>query len=334
MHLYKIVFLNTMVLGTLLSISSYSWFSMWMGLEINMLSIIPLFSSTKNMFASEAATKYFMTQALASLILLLSININFIENEIMNFNNMESLMLNSALLTKLGSAPFHVWFPEVIEGLSWLNSLLLLTWQKIAPMVLIMNSNMNHNLMNMAIISSLLVSGAMALNQTSLRKIMAFSSINHIAWMLAATLAESSNWSLYFTIYSLISINLIMILNSNKLFFLNQLSNTMTNNKNVKLSLSLNFLSLGGIPPLLGFLPKWLLINSLIEKKMLLITWTLIMATLIMLFVYVQIMMPAIVMDQAELKTAMESKINWNLQAFNSIITNTLIFCILIYTLM
>nr|AXS64882.1 NADH dehydrogenase subunit 2 [Tenebrionoidea sp. 14 KM-2017] len=334
MQMYKLMFLNTAIMGTLITISSYSWFSMWMGLEINMLSIIPLFSSTKNMFASEAGTKYFMTQALASMLLLLSILMALTKNETIYMMSVEKLILNSALLTKLGSAPFHVWFPEVIEGLSWMNSLLLLTWQKIAPMILIMNTQMENKIIMMAIISSLMVSSIMAFNQISLRKIMAFSSINHIAWMLAATMVSTTMWSYYFTIYSLISLNLILMMNSNKVFLLNQMSNLMEKNKKVKLSFTVNFMSLGGLPPFLGFLPKWLLINLMIEKNMILIALTLIMLTMIMLFIYIQLTLSSIIMGQTELKTYSPLNFNWNSQLLNSITINSLILCISMYNLL
>ncbi|CAH1384876.1 unnamed protein product [Tenebrio molitor] len=91
-----------------------------MGLEINLLSVIPIFSEKKNVFSTEASIKYFITQAIASLILLISVIILLLTNEFINplINSTLILILNSALIIKLGAAPFHFWFPEVIEGLN------------------------------------------------------------------------------------------------------------------------------------------------------------------------------------------------------------------------
>nr|YP_010309756.1 NADH dehydrogenase subunit 2 [Gnathium nitidum]UMR54873.1 NADH dehydrogenase subunit 2 [Gnathium nitidum] len=302
--LYKILFLNTMIMGTLITISSYSWFSMWMGLEINLLSFIPLLSSTKNMYASEASLKYFITQAMASLILLLSVILMLMSSEFITpmVNLSFQTMLNSALMMKLGAAPFHFWFPEVMEGLNWMNCSILLTWQKIAPFILIMNSKSSSMFMFTVILTSLIVSTILSFNQVSLRKIMTFSSINHIAWMLAASMSNNSVWLVYFVIYVIITVNLTFMFNQSKLFFLSQMPMFMNSNKNIKLSLMINFLSLGGLPPFLGFLSKWFVINSMILDNMTLLSLALIMLTLIMLFIYVRMLMTAIIFSYSEPK--------------------------------
>nr|QWY25980.1 NADH dehydrogenase subunit 2 [Gonocephalum kochi] len=304
MKMHKIMFFSSMMMGTLVSISSYSWFSMWMGLEINLLSVIPLFSNSKNIFSSESSLKYFITQAMASLILLTAVIMMLLTSEFINplMNFYFSMMLNSALLTKLGAAPFHFWFPEVIEGLNWANSMILLTWQKIAPMMLLMNNKINTQFLMFIIVSSLIVSTISGFNQISLRKILAFSSINHIAWMLSTLMISFSMWMIYFTIYSLINLNVIMMFSTTKSFYINQISNIMNKNKMTKISFMINFMSLGGLPPFIGFLPKWLVINWLTNNNLALITFIMIITTLIMLFIYMRIMMTSIVMSATELK--------------------------------
>nr|YP_010309782.1 NADH dehydrogenase subunit 2 [Leptopalpus rostratus]UMR54899.1 NADH dehydrogenase subunit 2 [Leptopalpus rostratus] len=309
--LYKILFFNMMIMGTMITISSYTWFSMWMGLEINLLSFIPLLSSTKNMYASEASLKYFITQTMASLILLLSVIMMLMTNEFITpmVNLSFMTVLNSALMMKLGAAPFHFWFPEVMEGLNWMNCSILLTWQKIAPFMLIMNSSPSTSFMFAVIFTSLIVSTALSLNQVSLRKILAFSSINHMAWMLSASMVDNSIWMIYFVVYTIITVNLTFIFNQGKLYFMSQIPSFMNSNKNIKLSFMINFLSLGGLPPFLGFMPKWFTINSLILNNMALISLILIMLTLIMLFVYVRISMTTLVFSYSEPKL-MQTKFN------------------------
>nr|APX40408.1 NADH dehydrogenase subunit 2 [Aphthona albertinae] len=323
------LFFNSMIIGTLITISSYTWFSMWMGLEINLLSIIPLFKSHKNIYPVEATLKYFITQSLASAIILFIVIISMNMTEFIphNFNYWLMMILNSALLTKLGAAPFHSWFPEVMEGLNWINNLILLTWQKLAPMILIMyNLNMLFFLSTIILFSSI-ISGIWGMNQTSLRKIMAYSSINHIAWMLASMLNLNSIWFIYFSIYSLISVNIIIIFYYLNTFFLTQLFLTLNSNKLIKMMFMYNFLSLGGLPPFLGFLPKWLVINNLTENYSYWLSFILIIFTLITLFYYIRLMFPSLTLNSQELILKSSNLTNYKIIMFNIFTLSSLMIC-------
>nr|YP_009002097.1 NADH dehydrogenase subunit 2 [Protaetia brevitarsis]AGM48363.1 NADH dehydrogenase subunit 2 [Protaetia brevitarsis] len=319
---YKILFITSLMIGTMISISSYSWMGMWMGLEINLLSIIPLMSSTKNMMASEAALKYFITQALASTMLLFSIimsSLYFSYN--LNFNMYFSLIFNTSLLTKMGAAPFHFWFPEVMEGLNWLNSTIMLTWQKIAPMVLIMYSNQTTVYFIIVIILSMLISGIMGMNQTSLRKILAYSSINHIGWMLGAIMISPSIWNYYFVIYCIITINITLIFKSINIFYVNQLYISLNQNPMIKFFFMMNFLSLGGLPPFLGFMPKWLVINSLIQSNFYFLTLLMTVMTLITLYFYMRITFATLLLSKTQVNYFFQPKIKMNLIMSSNFIT-------------
>nr|ATL15436.1 NADH dehydrogenase subunit 2 [Callosobruchus maculatus] len=299
---YKILFLNILFFSTLIVISSYSWLSMWMGLEINLLSILPLMANPKNLYPSEAAMKYFITQTLASLILLFSILLSMNMKEFLpqNSSNMLILIINSSLFLKAGAAPFHAWFPEVIEGLNWENCLLMMTWQKIAPMmILIHNLNMFFYLSWIILISSIL-SGIYGLNQTSLRKILAYSSINHIAWMLSSMLNFKLIWLLYFNIYVILVFNLIMIFKYFNIYYMNQLNLIFNSNKLLNFLFMANFLSLGGLPPFLGFLPKWLTIMNLTSNQFYSLTLILIISTLITLFFYIRLTFSSFLLMKVE----------------------------------
>nr|ALO70592.1 NADH deshydrogenase subunit 2 [Gyrohypnus fracticornis] len=302
------LFMFTMILGTMISISSFSWMGMWMGLEINLLSIIPLMNNKMNSFSSEASLKYFITQALASTIFLFSlimISNNFIAD---NMSNFMILSLNSSLLTKMGMAPFHFWFPEVMEGLSWTNCMLILTWQKIAPMILVMY-NINFPLFFMfTIIFSMIISGIMGINQTSLRKILAFSSINHIAWMISSMFIFEIIWFYYFIIYLIITLNIILIFKIFNMFYLKQLFMSLNQNINLKIFFIINFLSLGGLPPFLGFFPKWITIQNLIENNLIYLSLTMIILTLITLYFYIRITFSTLMINMNEINF----KINQN----------------------
>nr|YP_010046595.1 NADH dehydrogenase subunit 2 [Culex fergusoni]QPJ78474.1 NADH dehydrogenase subunit 2 [Culex fergusoni] len=283
------IFLIMLIFGSLMTISANSWLGAWMGLEINLLSFIPLMNEgKKNLMTSESSLKYFLTQAFASSILLFAIILMMMSfnMNLMN-NNFYELVILSTLLLKSGAAPFHFWFPGVMEGLSWINSLILMTWQKIAPLMLI-SYNINYNFFLITVILSMIVGALGGLNQTSLRKLMAFSSINHLGWMLMAMMNNELLWMMYFIFYSFLSLSIILFFNNFKLFHFNQIFNFSMMNPLIKFFLFLNLLSLGGLPPFLGFLPKWLVIQNLIETHQMFLLFISVCLTLITLYYYLR----------------------------------------------
>nr|QBF01192.1 NADH dehydrogenase subunit 2 [Stegana sp. 1414 JL-2019] len=297
----KILFVSIMLAGSLITITSNSWLGAWMGLEINLLSFIPLMSDNNNLMSTEASLKYFLVQAMASTVLLFAIILMMMKNNT-NFEiNLSyiTMIILSALLLKSGAAPFHFWFPNIMEGLSWMNCLLLMTWQKIAPLMLISHVNIKMLLFT-SIILSVIVGSLGGLNQSSLRKLMAFSSINHLGWMLMALNSNETIWLIYFLMYSFLSFTLTFMFNNFKIFHFNQMFSLFFNSKILKFILFMNFLSLGGLPPFLGFLPKWLVIQQLSMENQYFMLTILMMTTLITLFFYLRICYSAFMLNYYE----------------------------------
>nr|YP_009488031.1 NADH dehydrogenase subunit 2 [Culex chidesteri]AWB99720.1 NADH dehydrogenase subunit 2 [Culex chidesteri] len=282
------IFLIMLIFGSLITISANSWLGAWMGLEINLLSFIPLMNEgKKNLMTSESSLKYFLTQAFASSILLFTIILMMMSFNLNWINDFYELLILSTLLLKNGAAPFHFWFPGVMEGLSWINGLILMTWQKIAPLMLI-SYNINYNFFLITIILSMIIGALGGLNQTSLRKLMAFSSINHLGWMLMAMMNNELLWLIYFIFYFFLSMSIVLLFNNLKLFHFNQIFNFSMMNPTIKFFLFLNLLSLGGLPPFLGFLPKWLVIQNLVETNQLFLLFISVCLTLITLYYYLR----------------------------------------------
>nr|UZG66068.1 NADH dehydrogenase subunit 2 [Pteroptyx maipo] len=329
--MYKLMFMTILMMSTMFSISAYTWLGMWVGLEINFLSIIPIIMN-KIILSSEAPIKYFITQGLASTMIMMSIIIMMWK---MNFtstilNSEIMLIMNSGHLLKMGMARVHFWFPEVLEGLNWNNCMIMLTWQKIAPMMLYMY-HMESNMFNYTIIlTSMIISSVMSFNQISMRKLMAFSSINHMAWMMAAMKTEKSIWMLYFLIFAMITINIWLTMKI--MYYLNQLFLMMNESFSTKIMFMLNFMSLKGIPPFLGFLPKWLVIQTMIEYKMMFLSIIMILFTLIMIFVYMRISMSTLIMktNQINWKIYMNNKTNIML---TSMLNFFMIFSLILMTI-
>nr|YP_010577130.1 NADH dehydrogenase subunit 2 [Striatobalanus tenuis]UZN92576.1 NADH dehydrogenase subunit 2 [Striatobalanus tenuis] len=286
MNLYFPPFIYSFFLfsGTLISISSSSLFGMWMGLEINLMSFIPMIINLENnKKSSEAAIKYFLIQAMASaMVIFMALYFYLFSGYV--FSQTPNLLITLALCMKLGMAPFHFWFPEVLEGLSWVNSLLLLTWQKISPLVILSIFFFNKALITMALISAI-VGAISGINQTSMRKILAFSSISHLGWISSLMYFNSSLWISYFYIYCFTSFILCFSFWMLNLNFFSQLM--LNQNINEKFIIFINLLSLGGLPPLLGFLPKWISIMVMSNNFPILII--LISSSLITLYFYTRL---------------------------------------------
>nr|YP_009166079.1 NADH dehydrogenase subunit 2 [Drosophila albomicans]AKZ32057.1 NADH dehydrogenase subunit 2 [Drosophila albomicans]QXG19425.1 NADH dehydrogenase subunit 2 [Drosophila neonasuta] len=334
----KILFLMMMILGTLITVTSNSWLGAWMGLEINLLSFIPLMSDTNNLKSTEASLKYFLTQALASTILLFAVILLMLNNNLSSeiTNSFISMIILSTLLMKSGAAPFHFWFPNLMDGLNWLNALLLMTWQKIAPLMLISYLDVK-NLLIISIILSVAVGALGGLNQTSLRKLMAFSSINHLGWMFSAIMVNETSWLIYFLFYSFLSVTLSFMFHIFNLFHLNQLFSWFFNSKILKFTLFMNFLSLGGLPPFIGFLPKWIVIQQLTFSNQYFLLVILMMSTLITLFFYLRICYSAFMLNYYEINWMTNfqyNKLNMNLYLVLSFISIFGLFLISMFYVM
>nr|WFP44748.1 NADH dehydrogenase subunit 2 [Typhoptera quadrituberculata] len=301
----KYLFFSTLILGTLISISSTSWLGAWVGLEINLLSFIPLITYSKNSMSSEASLKYFLIQALASSILLFSFLLTqlTIKMNLLTHQDFFMLLLSSSLLLKMGAAPFHFWFPGTMEGLSWLNCLILMTWQKIAPLMLSSYFLMKFNYFSTTIIITSIFIGSMGgLNQSSLRKLMAYSSINHLGWMLSSLFMGENLWALYFIIYSFLSASVLLIFATFQISYISQNYLLLSPQPAMKFCLYTLLLSLGGLPPFLGFLPKWLVIQSLSNLNQTFMTTLMILTTLVTLFYYIRLTFSAFLLNSPNLK--------------------------------
>nr|WSP02121.1 NADH dehydrogenase subunit 2 [Gesonula punctifrons] len=305
----KLLFLSTLLMGTILSISSNSWFGVWMGLEINLLSFIPLLSNNKNMMVNESSIKYFIVQALASTMLLLSILMIQMKYP-MNWEKelIPMMMISSSLLLKIGAAPFHFWFPEIMGASTWINCIILMTWQKIAPMMILSYCIKMSTFFFSIIILSIFIGAIGGLNQTSLRQIMAYSSISHLGWMISSLIVSEKNWELYFIIYSTLSVILVMMFKKMNIFMINQIYLNSNMSPEIKYIMMLTLLSIGGLPPFLGFLPKWLVIQSLIEMGLSTVTIIMVVLTTITLYYYMRISFSSLIMSYTENSWFMEIK--------------------------
>nr|ADK25204.1 NADH dehydrogenase subunit 2 [Neolamprologus savoryi] len=260
-------------LGTTITFTSSHWLLAWMGLEMNTLAIIPLMAQHHHPRAIEATTKYFLTQATAAATLLFASVTNAWltgQWEIQQITHpLPSTMITLALALKIGLAPLHAWLPEVLQGLDLTTGLVLSTWQKLAPFALILQIQpSNSTLLIILGLTSTLVGGWGGLNQTQLRKILAYSSIAHLGWMIIVLQFSSSLTFLTFLTYFIMTFSTFLVFKLNKSTNINTLATSWAKAPTLTALTPLILLSLGGLPPLTGFMPKWLILQELTKQNL------------------------------------------------------------------
>nr|ADT71433.1 NADH dehydrogenase subunit 2 [Apalharpactes mackloti] len=291
----KLISTSSLIIGTAITISSNHWAMAWTGLEINTLAIIPFISKSHHPRAIEASTKYFLVQAAASAMLLFSSMTNAWMTgqwDITQLTNPTScLLLTLAIAMKLGLVPFHFWYPEVLQGSSMMTALLLSTLMKFPPITILLltSQSLNPTLLTAMAILSTALGGWMGLNQTQTRKILAFSSISHLGWMIIIIIYSPKLTLLTFYLYSLITSTVFLSLNMTNTLKLSTLLTSWTKAPALNAALLLTLLSLAGLPPLTGFMPKWLIIQELTKQDMTTSATLIAMLSLLSLFFYLRL---------------------------------------------
>nr|YP_010998253.1 NADH dehydrogenase subunit 2 [Hua aristarchorum]WPM86410.1 NADH dehydrogenase subunit 2 [Hua aristarchorum] len=299
---FMFLFFMVMFFGTMFSLSSCHWLGVWAGLEINLIGFLPILVHQKSMLESESGVKYFIVQALGSSFLvfgsLFSYSLTFSwESPMLNFTTLSigGLVLSLGLLLKMGVFPFHFWFPSVMAGLSWLSCLFLATWQKVAPVFLtlvILDAKLLYMfflLLCFLSAGSSLVGGLGGMNQTQIRALLAYSSIGHMGWILYASCFSESGVKIYFGIYVLISTCVFLSLWNLDSGNMKSLASLGKNSSKSIFSLMIMLLSLGGLPPLLGFISKWTVISNSMAVSPWGVLFFLIMGSLMSLFYYLSL---------------------------------------------
>nr|YP_009138158.1 NADH dehydrogenase subunit 2 [Sterechinus neumayeri]AGU99582.1 NADH dehydrogenase subunit 2 [Sterechinus neumayeri]AID60599.1 NADH dehydrogenase subunit 2 [Sterechinus neumayeri] len=285
----------TVVFGTMIVISTENWFIVWVGLELSTLALIPILCSNFSPRNIEATIKYFLVQAFSAALLLNSALIQAwltgSWSTLTPMNEFSCLCLSIALAFKLGLAPCHFWFPDVLQGLPFMQGLVIATWQKIAPLILIFyfNSLTISSLVIIAGLLSILVGGWGGLNQTQIRKILAFSSIGNMGWIVVTSVYSLSAASMMLVIYLAINTTTFLLFDHLKVLTLGHLNTTSQLSPISVVLVVLTMLSLGGLPPLTGFIFKFSSLYFLVANGFIFFSSVMIIGSLLSLFFYLRI---------------------------------------------
>nr|YP_009245110.1 NADH dehydrogenase subunit 2 [Eremias stummeri]AMR73965.1 NADH dehydrogenase subunit 2 [Eremias stummeri] len=329
------IFLSNLALGVIITATSFHWFLAWIGLELNTLAIIPILTKQHHPRATEAATKYFIIQATASSIILFSSTLNAWYTGIWDITQLTmfpaTMMLTIALTMKLGLAPLHFWLPEVMQGVTLSSALIITTWQKLPPMTLLYLTapNLPTLILFTLALTSTLIGGWSGLNQTQMRKIMAYSSIAHLGWMVSI-LALSQNLLLFTLLtYILMTTSMFFILIASSSKTAKDLGQLWPTSPAITSASLITLISLGGLPPLIGFLPKWLILKELTAYHLIPLATALALTSLLSLMFYSRLMYTTTLTISPNTTNSM---MKWRFKLMKPLSMTTIITMLLILT--
>nr|AAX97624.1 NADH dehydrogenase subunit 2 [Pseudotriton montanus] len=320
------ILLSSVSAGTIITLISHHWFLAWIGLELNTLAMIPLMSKTHHPRATEAATKYFLTQAAASALLLFATTLNAWNTGEWTIINMQTtaplLMLTTALMIKLAIAPFHLWLPDVIQGLDLVTGLILSTWQKLAPMALLiqMSPELNPTLLIFLGSLSIALGGWGGLNQPQMRKIMAYSSTAHLGWMIVILVFSKQLTLINFFVYLMMTSSMFFLMINLTSTNINKTAISWMKNLSLTSTMMIILMSLGGLPPTSGFIPKWLILEEMVKQNMNPTATIMALSALLSLFFYLRL---TYAVSLTTPPSPTNSKTMWRLKTTSNQITPT-----------
>nr|AEA37937.1 NADH dehydrogenase subunit 2 [Heteronotia spelea] len=278
--------ITSLTTSTVIIMASHHWLLAWLGLELNTLSILPIIMRSNHPRTTEAATKYFLIQTTAATLILLASTMNAWQTGSWNIMQPSSptitTITTTAIMMKLAIAPAHLWYPEILQGTTMATALIISTWQKIAPLTLLylLINHLSTNTVLLLGLLSALLGGWSGLNQTQTRKIMAFSSISHMGWLLTALCLSPSLTTLTMITYLAMTTTMFLSLTTSSSKTLLDLGTSWTHSPILLTTTMLTLLSLAGLPPLTGFMPKLLILKELVTMKLLALSTVLALTSL------------------------------------------------------
>lgn len=291
-------------LGMMALVSAHSFLTIFLGLELLSLPLYALTAIRRtNGDASEAAMKYFVMGAIASGMLLYGISLIYGATGKLDLSDVATVistdwtqqqgLLSFALVFilagvgfKLAAAPFHMWAPDVYQGAPSAVTLFLSTAPKIAAVgmalrILVISlpelaSQWQQLILVMALLSAGL-GNLLAVAQSNIKRLLAYSAISHMGYALFGILAATPNGyaaSLYYVlVYAIMSaaaFGLIVLLSHSgvEIEAVDDLKGLNKRSPWIAFMMMLIMLSMAGIPPLVGFFTKLLVLKALVDVHM------------------------------------------------------------------
>jgi len=249
----------------------------WIRLEINILRFLPIISSGLNI-ELENSVKYFIIQRWASIIFLIRF---FFCNYL--FNRFYTLLI-IRIFIKLGISPFHTWFISILKTCSLFILIILSTVQKLIPLIILNNIYINFNLFYFRIIITIIFILFILSSVINLNKLLALSSLGNILWLISRNILSLKLILLFIFIYIYILLGIYIFYNT---YYYNIFIQINRINFFDKIIIIIVFMSLGGIPPMLGFLRKLLILKMIFIYENMFLFLIIVFSALILLYHYI-----------------------------------------------
>ena len=312
-----ILFILFAILGSFVLISSDNFLTAFIGLELQSLSLYLMAAfNTKNLNSNEAGIKYFSLGALSSGFLLFGISMIYFDTASFTFQNLDKFSTISevglalvliALFFKVSAAPFHIWTPDVYEGSPTISTLFFATLPKFASLIFLFRiyHELNipkidslHYIFQIVCAISLLVGVYGAITQKIIKRLLAFSSINHIGFMLLAIMSYQymSEGTIFFyliiyliTTFGVFSVILNLRTSEGEITLLTGLNGLKASSRSKAISMLVFLFSLAGIPPFAGFFAKFFILSASINEGFYILSVIAVISSVIAAFYYLSV---------------------------------------------
>jgi len=312
-------------LGMMVMISAHSFLLVYLGLELLSLSLYAMIAFNRNsLSASEAAMKYFVLGAMASGLLLYGISIFYGITGTLDLNQL-SAAVNSQLsqhpialgfaLTfivvglcfKLGAVPFHMWLPDVYQGSPTSVTLFIGTAPKIAGFAMAIRLLVDglgdlqvdwSQMLTVLAIASMALGNIIAIAQTNFKRMLAYSTISHVGFILLGLLSTTANgyasamfYTITYTLTASVAFGVLLVLNRKgcEAENISDLSGLNDGNPWYAALLAIAMFSMAGVPPTVGFYAKLTVLQAVIQVDLLWLAVVAVLFSVIGLFYYLRV---------------------------------------------
>ena len=312
-------------LGMMIMISAHSFLLVYLGLELLSLSLYAMIAFNRNSSrAAEAAMKYFVLGAMASGLLLYGISIFYGITGTLDINQV-SASVNAQLgqhpvalgfaLTfivvglcfKLGAVPFHMWLPDIYQGSPTSVTLFIGTAPKIAGFAMAMRLLVDglgdlqadwSQMLTVLAIASLALGNIVAIAQTNFKRMLAYSTISHVGFILLGILSATANgyasamfYTITYAITAAVAFGVLLVLNRKgcEAEEISDLRGLNDSNPWYAALLAIAMFSMAGVPPTVGFYAKLSVLQAVIQVDLLWLAVVAVLFSVIGLFYYLRI---------------------------------------------
>lgn len=293
---------TTLLLRSLAVLSRNSWILVWVALEINTLSfcILVTIDTNQRKNITEASIKYFIIQSTASAVIVMYLAAPW------QIRGTKLLFIagTAAILTKLASAPFHRWFLEIVPKVEIKTGIILITWQKLAPIYILMF--MIKTAVFVSLLARSILGRVIQIIKNKLLEILALSSIFNLRWIILARIIGTQRLFVFTLTYWSILLLVIIILTKIKIT-----NRSVNNAKSINLwTTTLAIARLAGLPPTIGFYAKVQVVAQALKSSIKEVITVLLVIRATNFYIYLRIVSPRVVYSPTKLQKNKEKTKN------------------------